>query len=167
MSDEIKMRSIRHKVEENSRTIDQIVGNIVRKYSDELDGEVERIRYLLEDSDKLTDEELEIMVMRLPVIMYYGINGLEDLGIESDMAKAVKLEVYNDRYLDSDGTIQDKTHLAELETVNEQMIEVAFTRAYRKLRSKIEMAEHVYSGAKKVIDKRMRDMELHRVDRFN
>lgn len=167
MNDETKLRTIRHKVEENSRTIDRIVGNIIRKYSDELDEEVEKIKILLGDSDHLSDEQLEIIVMKLPVHMYYAINGLEDLGIEGDMAKAVKLEVYNDKYLDAEGTIQDKTHIAELQTVSEKMIEIAFTRAYRKLKTKIEMAEHVYSGAKKVLDKRMKDMELHRVDRFN
>lgn len=165
--DERRLRSVRYKVQENSEVIEKIVLNITGKYSDDLDREVNKIKQLLESSDTLSDSEIEILVMRLPIYMYHAISGLEKLGVEGDMAKAVKLEVYNQNYLDSEGTIQDKTNQAELQTINEQMIEIAFTRSYRQLRSKIEQAEHVFSGAKKVLTKRMQDLELHRVDKYN
>lgn len=164
---ESRLRSIRYKVEENSETVEKIVDNIVTKYSQELDAEVDAVKHLLDNSDRLEDNEIEKIVMRLPVFMYYGVNGLENLGVESDMAKAVKLEIFNDRYLKAEGTIQDKTHEAELHTMNEQMVEIAFSRAYRKLRTKIEQADNVFSGAKKVLTKRMQEYELHRGDRFN
>lgn len=166
-SDENRMRSIRHSVQENSTILERIVQNIVMKYSQELDEEVEKIRELLSDSETLSDAEIEHIVMRLPVFMYFGVNGLENLGIESDMAKAVKMEVFNEKYIQAEGTIQDKTHQAELDTLNEQMVEVAFSRAYRQLKAKIEKAEHVFSGAKKVLTKRMQDLELHRQDKYN
>lgn len=167
MSNENQLRSIRHRIEENSQTIEKIVDNIVLKYSAELDSEIDGIKILLENSERLEDSEIENIVMRLPIFMYYGVNGLENLGVESDMAKAVKMEIYNDKYLDAKGTIQDKTHQAELDSMNEQMVEIAFTRAFRKLRSKIEQAENVFSGAKKVLTKRMQEMDLHKQDRYN
>lgn len=166
-NDEGKLRSIRHKVEQDSNVIDRIVESIVFKYSQQLDSEVDQIKYLLERPEELSDIEVENMVMRLPVYMYYAVNGLEDLGIESDIAKAVKLEVFNENYIEIEGTIKDKTHQAELNTMDEQMIEVAFTRAYRKLKSKIDQAENIFSGAKKVMTKRIQDYEIHRQDRFN
>lgn len=166
-NDEGKLRSIRYKVEQDSEVLDRIVESIVSKYSQQLDSEVDKIKQLLERPDDLTDNEVENIVMRLPVFMYYAVNGLEDLGIESDIAKAVKLEVFNENYIRVDGTIKDKTHQAELNTMDEQMIEVAYSRAYRKLKSKIDQAENIFSGVKKVLTKRMQDQEMHRQDRFN
>lgn len=166
-NDENRIRSIRHNVEEKSVIIEKIVENIVQKYSQELDSEIDKIKSMLDDADNLEDSEIENVVMRLPVFMYYAINGLENLGVESDMAKAVKMELYNEKYISSEGTIHDKTHKAELETMNEQLVEVAFQRAYRKLREKVAKAEHVFSGAKKVISKRMIDAEITRQDKYN
>lgn len=164
---ENRLRSIRHGVEEKSVTVERIVDNIVTKYSHELDAEIDNIKTLLDNSQRLSDGEIESIVMRLPIFMYYGVNGLENLGVESDMAKAVKAEVYNDKYLETDGTIPERTHQAELNTMNEQMISVAFSRAYKKLKSKIDQAENVFSGAKKVLTKRMQDIELQKGDRFS
>lgn len=160
MQDESRLRQIKARVEENSQTLDRLVDSIVSKYNRDLDEEIEKVKELLSEKDKLSDEQVENMVMRIPVFMYFATNGLESLGIESDMAKAVKLEVYNDKYVRAEGTIKDKQAEAETLSINEAMIEVAFTRAYKKLKTKIEMAEHVFSGAKKVLGKRMQDVEI-------
>lgn len=163
---ETALRTLRHEVQENSEKVERIVTNILNEYARDLDNEIDKIRHILDNSDEMTDNEIENITMRLPVFMYYSVNGLENLGIESDMAKAVKLEVYNNKYLESTGTIADKTHDAELQTMNEQIIETAFIRAYKKLKAKIDKAEHVFSGAKKVLSKRIQDAELHRVDKY-
>lgn len=159
------LRSIKAKVEMNSVTLDKIVDTIVAKYSRELTEEVEKVKKILEDRDRLSDEEVENIVMRIPVFMYYAGTGLESLGIEADMAKAVKAEVYNEKYMKAEGTIKDKAAEAETLTIQEAMIEVAFHRAYKKMKLQLDMAEHVFSGAKKVLSKRMQDLELNMRDR--
>ena len=161
------VRSIRHRVEESSEIVEKLVETITIKYSRELDTEVSNIKALLDKKDILSDTEIEHLVMRLPVFMYYASGGLESLGVESDMAKAVKLEVYNEKYVLTEGTIKDKQALVENQIINEQLVEVAFVRAYKKMKTKIDMAEHIFSGAKKVLSKRMQDIDLVRVDKYS
>lgn len=158
--DEMKLRSIRHSVEDKSEVIDKIVASIVAKYTADLEDEINRAKRMLEEKDKLEDFELENLVMRVPVFMYFAADGVESLGVEADLAKAVKLEVYNDKYVKTEGTVAFREAEAGNATMHEAMIEVAFNRAYRKLKDKITMAEHVFSGAKKVLSKRMQDNDL-------
>jgi hypothetical protein len=161
---DIRIRSIKHQVEEKSEVLNKIVDQIVGKYSKQLTEEVEKVKEQLDKRQALEDWEIENLVMRIPVYMYYAVEGVETLGIESDMAKAVKLEVYNMKYAQAEGTISDKTAEAQNAVIEESLIEVAFSRAYKKLKTQIEIAEHVFSGAKKVLSKRMQDTEISRRD---
>lgn len=163
--EELKLRQIKSRVEQSSITLERLIDNIVSKYDRELDEEIEKVKLALEEKEKLSDEEVENLVMKVPVFMYFSSNGVETLGVEADMAKQVKLEVYNQKYLEAEGTINDKKAEAESMVINEQLVEIAFSRAYKKLKTKLEMAEHVFSGAKKVLSKRMQDIDLSKMDK--
>ena len=168
--DEGKLRSIKRKVEDNAQELERLVEAIVKKYNRDLHQYMEDIKEKLdENEDKpLSDEVIENMCMKVPVFMYFAATGLETLGVEGDTAKSVKLEIFNDVYLSSKvgekSTIQDKTSYAELESQSEALVEIAFNRAYKKLKIQIEMAEHVFSGVKKVLSKRLAEMELNRTE---
>lgn len=159
------LRSIKRRVEDNSKIIDDIVDTILAKYKRELDEFMDWVKTRLAQSDRLDDGELEAMTLRIPLLMYYASGGLETLGIEGDNAKAVRMELFNTLYTENEGTIPDKTKKAELGTMNEYLIEIAFTRAYKKLKVQLEMAEHVYSAAKKVFSKRILEYEMAMRDR--
>lgn len=162
--DEGKLRSLRREVEKNADIINRIVDTIIGKYVTELNKVIEDARNLIENKDRLTDTEIEDLVLRIPVYLYFAAEGLETLGVEGDNAKAIKSEAYNEAYLVAEGTIKDKEAAAELQTFSEQMIETAYTRAYKKLKAQIEKAEHVFSGAKKVLSKRMQEWEIARTE---
>lgn len=163
---EPKLRTLKHSVEAKSEVVEAIVESIVSKYSLDLEVEIDKIKALLDNTDILTIEEIEIMVMRIPVFMYYAASGIESLGVESDLAKAVKLEVYSQKYASLlEGTIKDREAYAAQESLNEALIEIAFSRAYKKLKTKLDMAEHIFTAAKKVLSKRMQDVDLYKMDR--
>lgn len=159
-----KLRTLKRRVETNSKEVDRLVEMIVTKYNKDLDDFIRQMRDLVHDRDKrqrdLTDVEIEIMCLKIPLFMYFAASGLETLGVEGDSAKAVKLEVFNAKYLNYEGTIKDKEKYAELETMNEYVVEIAYTRAYKKLKTQIEMAEHLFSGAKKILSKRMLEIQI-------
>jgi hypothetical protein len=159
-----RMRTIKTKVEENSAVIDQIVDSLVRKYSRDLDDYVTKVKALLDKYEELSDQEIEDIVLRIPVFMYFSVTGLEALGIEGDNARIVKMEAFNRAFLEAEGTIQDKKNTAEQQTYAEHLVEIAFDRAYKKLKKQIDMAEHIFSGAKKVLSKRMLEIELSKGD---
>lgn len=147
-------------MESNSAVIDSIVSQILTKYKRELDELMVEVKGQLDKKNNLTDEELDLITLKLPVYMYFAAGGLEVLGIECDAAKAIKASIFNQKYLAADGTIQDKTKSAENATLDEAIIEVAFSRAYRQLKVQIEMSEHVFSGIRKVLSKRMQEAGL-------
>lgn len=159
-----KMRSVKAKVEENSGLIDKMVDSIVHKYNRDLHEFMEKVVTLLKKPDRLTTDELEDIVMKIPVFMYFSSTGLETLGIEGDAAKAVKMEIFNKHYNEIEGTIEDKKKHAELKTFSEYYVEVAFSRAYKKLKVQLDMAAHVFSGAKKVLSRRMEEAFVNRMD---
>ena len=157
-----KIRTLKNKVEKNSEVIKDVVDSIVAKYLRELDNIMVDTRNLIEQlgDDKMSDEDLERITLQLPIYYYFACGGLEDLGVESENASAVKEEIYNEVYLKIEGTIQDKTHAAELETFEERMVEVAYNRAYKKLKIKLDGIDKMFSAAKKIISKRMKDRDI-------
>lgn len=164
--DESKLRTLKKQTQDNSAIINRIVDSIVGKYVSDLNGHVDKIKELIDSHETLTDEEIEDIVIRIPIYIYYAAEGLEVLGVEGDNAKAIKLEAFNTFFMEEEGTIQDKTKASELKTFSEDMMEVAYVRAYKKLKIQIEKAEHIFSGAKKVLDKRMKEIDLNIRDRY-
>jgi hypothetical protein len=146
---ESRIRTRKLVVEENSATVERIVESLVLKYSRDLDDYIRNIKKMLERRDNMSDDEIENAVLKVPVFLYFASSGLESLGIEGDNALAVKKQAFNDIYIETEGTIQDKTKTAELATFPEYLLEVAYNRAYKRLKTQIEMAEHVFSGLKK------------------
>lgn len=157
-----KMRTLRARVEENSVVIESIVAHLVRKYNSELEDTISRLRDSLQDPQALSDEDLEAATLKIPLYLYFAAGGLESLGTEGDTAKAAKLEAFNKAYQAVEGTIADKTAYAENLTFPEYLVEIAFIRAYKKLKLQIEMAVNLSAAVKKVLSKRMEDNQARR-----
>lgn len=174
MDDKVKqmdkeMRRMRIQIEEESAAVTSLVNTLVDKYGRELERAVDKVRDALTKSGQhpISNEDLEKFVMEVPVQMYYAIEGLERLGIEGDNAVALKKDKFNRSYIMTTGTIEDKTKQAELDTMTEYYVENAYKRAYKKLKEKIAKAENVYTGSKKVLDKRTHELFITKGDRHN
>jgi uncharacterized membrane protein len=156
-----RLRTLKNRIESDSAVIESIVEQIVTRYNRELDAFVIEVKQMLEKKNNLTDDELDYITLKLPVYMYFAAGGLEILGVECDTSKAHKTMTYNQKYLLADGTIQDKTKTAEIATLDETIIETAFSRAYKQLKANIDMAEHIFSGVKKVLSKRLQETSFN------
>ena len=153
------MKKLLTDLEESSKKVNRLVDGIIGDYIADLDDYLEGIREKLNKGD-LSDGELEEITIKLPIFIYFTSERLENLGVESDIASSMRSESYGDVYLDSEGTIPERENQAELATMEEDIIEKAYKRAYKKLKAKIDKAESVYTGAKKVLDKRTREANL-------
>lgn len=164
---EKRMLRLKIQVEDESVAVNKLVDSLVVKYGRDLERVIEKVRDALRNSDRVSNEELEKFVMEVPTYMYFALEGLEKLGIEGDNAKMHKKDLFNRSYINTPGTIEDKTKQAELDTATEQYVEIAYQRAYKKLKEKIQKAELVYTGVKKVMDKRTQEIFLNKGDRHN
>jgi hypothetical protein len=162
--EEDSLRVCRHQVDKNAEILNKMVDQIVAKYSGALDKEVEKLTNVLKDSKKLSADEVEMYVLLIPAYLYFAVDGLETLGMDSDSAKTIRMEAYNNAILALDGTVRDKESNAELRSAKEQFVEMIFARAYKKLRSKTEVALQLCMSARKVLERRVQEVNIDRMD---
>ncbi len=160
-----KVFNIKDYVEEQSKTIDDIVQSIVDPYSRDLDAYVLFIRDCLKDGENPpTDAELDDFCLNLSTLIYFAGGLCEQLGIRDDISKAVWKEMYHSKRSElGTGTIADKDSVAELESQQEQLTNVCYSRAYKTMKAKVENAQELLGSCKKVLSRRMQETELTRI----
>jgi len=161
-----KVESIRNQVEQNSEVIDKIVYDIINPYIKDLDNYVSFIKECLKDGENpLTTSELDDVVMNMATYIYFASGACEQLGIRDDISKAVYKEVYHNKRSEiGHGTVADKDSIAELESLQEQITNIAYNRAYKTVKAKVENAQELLSSAKKVLSHRLQEMSLVQMD---
>ena len=162
--EEDSLRVCRHGVEKNAETMNKMVDQIVSKYSSELDAKVLELRNALERSERLTIDEVENYTMLIPAYLYFAVSGLEALGMDNDSAKAARMEAYATAIAQSSGTITDKESSAELISMKEQVVDMIYSRAYKKLRSKTDVATQLCMSARKVLERRIQQINIDKLD---
>lgn len=159
------IEKIRGQVEESSDMIDTIVSDIIRPYCKDLDKYVMFIKECLADGENPpTTAELDDFVMNLSTLIYFASGRCEQLGIRDDISKAVYKEMYHSKRSEvAHGTVADKDSIAELESLQEQITNIAYNRAYKTMKAKVENAQELLSSAKKVLSHRLAEMELTKI----
>lgn len=156
------IKAIREKVEINSKSVEDIVNDIIKPYSEDLDKYVLFIKDCLADGENPpTSAELDDFCMNLSTYIYFAGGMVEQLGIRDDISKALYKEMYHKSRSDlSGGTVADKDSLAELASQQEQLVNVCYNRAWKIMKSKVENAQELLSSCKKVLSRRISEMEL-------
>ena len=159
------IEEIKDKVEEHSRIIDTIVVGIISPYCRDLDTYVSFIKDCLKDGENPpTTDELDDFCLNLSTYIYFAGGMCEQLGIRDDIAKAVYKEMYHTARASQDkGTVADKDSLAELASQEQYIVSSSYTRAYKTMKAKVENAQELLSSCKKVLSRRMTEMELTRM----
>ena len=163
--DNEKIEDICNKVNLDSDKIQEIVNGIITPYCKDLDKYVDFIREILADGEHpATAQELDDFCMNLSVYIYYASGMQEQLGIKDDIARAVYKEMYHSsRDSIEKGTVADKDSLAELASQSEYITSVCYKRAYTIVKAKVSAAQEILSSIKKIISRRMTEMELTRI----
>ena len=164
--EEGSISKLQNRVDENSKIINDLTNKLVAEYCRQLDNYVKFIQGILQDEKHPPiAEELDEWVMNLPVYLYFCGEAQENLGIKTDVAKAIKQEKYNEVYRElQKGTISDKTSQAELASQTEAITHIIYDRAYKIVKEKMNAAYELLSSIKKVISRRMSESELGNVD---
>lgn len=164
-----KVHDIQEHVEEYSKTIDDIVYDIIQPYCEGLDKYVLFIKDCLKDGENPpTSDELDDFCLNLSTYIYFAGGMCEQLGIRDDISKAVYKEMYHTaRASQEKGTIADKDSLAELASQEEYIVSASYTRAYKTMKAKVENAQELLSSCKKVLSRRMAEMGLSNMSTYN
>lgn len=159
------IKLLQQKVNNNSKLINDLTNKVVADYCKGLDELVYSLETLVKDFDHPpTVEMLEYYILNLPIQLYFSGEAQENLGIKTDVAKAVRQEKYNEIYKEVSGTIADKTAKSELDCQSETITHIIYDRAYKIVKEKMEAASKVLDSAKKVLSRRMAESQLANVD---
>lgn len=148
-------------VDNISATIKEISDKLVTKYCKDLNDLMSVIREELQNNGEITDGELEFHILDLANILYFTGSAQEDLGIKEDTCKAIRQEVYSKAREQATGkTVADKTAQAELISQAETMTLAIYSRAYKKVKLRMDAGYEMLNSLKKVMNKRITEMEL-------
>ena len=152
-------------VEKHSKSIEDVVTDIVEPYSSDLDDYVFFVKNVLNDDEKPpTDTELEDFAMNLSTLIYYTSVGCEQLSIRDDIARLTYKEAYNIARGNIDkGTVADKNSQAEIEASQERIVAIIYETSYKILKAKTDSAKELLASVKKVITRRISELELSRI----
>lgn len=156
--DLMRMRRIKNNIDTDVRELERMVGVITQQFESELDAYILEVKNLLDNRDKLSDFELEEIALKVPVFMYFTAEGMENIGLAYDSSKMTKQEAYNRIFDNAEGTINDKKAVAELKSMPENYMEIVFSRAYKRVKAKLDVCEHLCLSIRKVIGKRTQDL---------
>ena len=163
--DNDKVSAVRKKVELDSDKISEIVNDIIKPYCEDLDKYIGFIRDILKDGENPpTAQELDDFCMNLSVLIYYASAMQEQVGIKDDISRAIYKEMYHScRDSIEKGTVADKDSLAELASQQEYLTSVCYKRAYSVMKAKVGAAQELLASCKKIISRRITELELTRI----
>ena len=156
-------------VQEESSPVVKLSNQLIEDYSKDLDSAISELDMIMESIGEnsiqdIPDEQIEYYCVKIPALMYYAGQRVEELGMQADLASSNKKTALNDALLKVSGTVPEKKAQAEKITEDKALVEAIYRRAYNSLKVKLEMAEKIYSGLKKALSKRISEADL---DRFS
>lgn len=153
--------AIKTQVESDSLVLEQIVNDIVSSYTKELDDYVDKIKAVLDDNtDELTEQDLNQIMIKLCSYMYFVSSKQELLGIKSDIAEALRDERYNTAFMNATGTVASKESQALSAIKEEDVIKIVYERAYKILKNKYNAIDKWIDAIKKILTMRIQLMNL-------
>lgn len=153
--------TIKSQVESDSLVLEQIVNDIVSSYTKELDDYVDKIKAVLDDNtDELTEQDLNQIMIKLCSYMYFISSKQELLGIKADIAEALRDEKYNTAFMNATGTVASKESQALSAIKEEDVIKIVYERAYKILKNKYNAIDKWIDAIKKILTMRIQLMNL-------
>jgi len=144
---------------------ESIIGNSIvsqiNEYTKELDELIEQMHKKTSREDyEMSDKEVEKLLVRLPILIYDINNVLMKVGIKEDLSRIIRQNNYNEAFVIQEGTIADKKSAAEIMVKEELLLETTWKRSVKIISQKIDIAEELLGSIKKLISKRMEEINL-------
>lgn len=154
-------------VQEESSPVVRLSNQLIEEYSKELDSAISELDIIMDSIgensiEDIPDSQIEYYCVKIPALMYYAGQRVEELGMQADIASNSKKNAQNEVMLKVSGTVPEKKARVEQLTEDKALVEAIYKRAYNMLKVKLDMAEKIYSGLKKALSKRISEVDLNR-----
>lgn len=154
---------ISQNVESRSTPLENAVNSIVKRHTEDLQIVMHKIKDMLkDDTDQLTDLEIDDIMLQLPILLFDLTDDQELVGMQSDLANQIYQEAYNEAFNLARGTVADKKSVAEIQSMGMKVDTLIYDRAYKIIKQRIAMAIETLNAVKKVHTSRQQRYELDR-----
>lgn len=151
-----------NKVDNLSESVIEMSNNLVNEYCGELDSWMATIDNDLrsKSSNSVPNDTLEDYILNLASILYFTGSAQEDLGVKEDICKSIRTEIYNKVREASTGTVADKDAAATLASQTETITLSIYSRAYKKVKLRMEAGQEMLNSLKKIMNRRVAELDL-------
>ena len=145
-----------------AKTVREIVDSIIKRYKDEIDGLILDIENIVDNEfskdSRISDEDLQRYVLKLPAVMYRFGELVENAGLEAEIADVLAEYELNNALVTVEGRdASERKAKAKNIVLPDEMVRVIKEQVYRELKGKLERATAVFKGLRAVMDKRIAD----------
>ena len=160
-----EVEDVKETVDSYGDIVESVVNEIIDKEVSVLDDTIYDIQELLVNKDMIDVEDLTYYIAYLPTLIYYVGDRAESVGIKSDSSTVVRKQKFDDFYLLAKGkTVNDKTSETNKLIINESVVESAYKRAYKKIQSRLDIADMVLTSLKKVLQWKITELETSAIN---
>lgn len=146
---------------ESTQSLEAVVRKIVDERTKEISLVIHKIKECLKDeTNELTDLEIDDILLQLPILLFDSMDEQEVVGIQSDMASQILKEAQSEAFKYARGTVQEKNAVVDLDTREEQLETIIYSRAYKMIKQKFETAIEVLNAVKRIQATRQQRYEL-------
>lgn len=151
---------IKNEIESNSKQVYDMVNNIVGDKALDLDNYIEQVKIKFLQVDKVSDEDLNKIILQIPTHIYYLTTVLQDIDVRKGVSAESAKYKENESLLQVTGTVAEKQAKAANSTINDRIVQLAYKSSSSLIQSKINGAMEILSSAKQVQKQRLKEMEL-------
>ena len=154
-------------VDNESDIAEMVYEKVLKNYMEEMDEVVDGIEAIVKDIEsgnleRYSNEDLEQVALKIPVLMYRIGGDLERIGVRIDVAEALKTYKFNENLLAVSGTVVEKKAKADNFIVYDEMIEDIYKRVYKQIERRLHYVDDLYNSVKKVMTLRIKELEVFR-----
>lgn len=144
--------------ENSSKLIIEAAEAMADRITRELDKYIEKIRPLIfaeQKEDFVTMAELETIILKIPLMLYWIGTNREKLATKEDTARKLREIKKHYTYVNAEGSVTDKKMQAEFESDSDYMVELTYKTAHCIVNEKMAYSLELLNSAKKAISRRM------------
>jgi hypothetical protein len=157
-----EISDVMNKVNNLSQDVVEISNNLVAEYCKDLDNWMATIDNDLRqnNSTSIPNDVIEDYILNLASILYFTGSAQEDLGVKEDICKSIRAEIYNKVRETATGTVADKDTAATLASQTETITLAIYSRAYKKVKLRMEAGQEMLNSLKKIMNRRVAELDL-------
>ena len=156
----MQLNEIRNTVETGSIQVKEMVESIIGTTCSEIDSYIVNVRNSFLNADQISDEDLDKIILKIPVYIYYLTQVLQEIDIRKGISAENAKFNENEALLQSVGTVAEKQAKATNATVNDRIVQLAYKSASSTIQAKMNGAMEILGSAKKVQQRRLEELKL-------